>query len=108
MTHPAPLASLEQWSIACGASGDLIVDYHPDTRLGPYVQVDVPTTSHASFLCNSASRTTVPASLHHAVLLSQELPLALAEHADPVRQLHDEYLALRLDPATRDAEAAGA
>ena len=35
MEHLTPLAP----QIACGASGDLIVDYHPSTRAGPYVQV---------------------------------------------------------------------
>ncbi len=58
------LTPLAPWSIACGASGDLIVDYHPDTSLGPYVQVDVPHTSHASLACKPASRT----SQHHLMM----------------------------------------
>ena len=57
MAHPTSLASL-QFSIACGASGDLIVDYHPDSSLGPYVQVDVPHTSHASLPCKLSPGTT--------------------------------------------------
>ena len=37
MAHLLPLAP--QWSISCGASGDLIVDYHPTNGPLPYVQV---------------------------------------------------------------------
>jgi len=68
MAHPTSLASL-QFSIACGASGDLIVDYHPTPAWAPMCRSTCPPLPMRACHVIYPSGTGTPSQRHLSMLI---------------------------------------